>query len=151
MAENQFVIFRLGDEKYAVDISNVSGISDFGEITKVPNAPYFIQGIINLRGDIIPIVNLKKRFNIAEKESDAETRIIIHKIADKDIGFIVDEASQVVKIDDTEIEVAPDIIKGREREYIDGVGKIGDSIVILLDLEKILNEEEMNKLASLDA
>jgi len=150
MAENQFVIFRLSDEKYAVDISNVSGISDFGEITNVPNAPYFIEGIINLRGDIIPIVNLKKRFKIEEKETDSETRIIIYKVNTKDIGFIVDEASQVVKIDDNDIEIAPDIIRGEERAYIDGVGKIGDSIVILLDLEKILNEDEMKKLIDLD-
>ncbi len=69
MAENQFVIFRLGNEKYAVDILNVGGISEYRDITNVPNAPYFIEGIINLRGDIIPIINLKKRFEIPEKES----------------------------------------------------------------------------------
>lgn len=142
MAENQFVIFRLGDEKYAVDILNVGGISEFREVTKVPNAPVFIDGIINLRGDIIPIVNLKKRFNIPEKAVDSDTRIIINNIKGKDIGFIVDEASQVIKIDDTDIEDAPDIIKGSDRQYISGVGKVNDQIVILLNLEKILNEEE---------
>ncbi len=142
MAENQFVIFRLGEERYAVDILNVGGISEFRNVTKVPNAPYFIDGIINLRGDIIPIVNLKKRFNIAEKEADSDTRIIINNIKGKDIGFIVDEASQVIKIDDADIEDAPDIIKGAERQYISGVGKVADHIVILLDLEKILSDEE---------
>ncbi len=142
MAENQFVIFRLGDEKYAVDILNVGGISEFREVTKVPNAPVFIDGIINLRGDIIPIVNLKKRFNIAEKKADSDTRIIINNIKGKDIGFVVDEASQVIKIDDADIEEAPDIIKGADRQYISGVGKVNDQIVILLNLEKILSEEE---------
>lgn len=142
MAENQFVIFRLGDEKYAVDILNVGGISEYREMTKVPNAPAFIDGIINLRGDIIPIVNLKKRFNIAEKQADSDTRIIINNIKGKDIGFIVDEASQVIKIDDADIEEAPEIIKGADRQYISGVGKVNDQIVILLNLEKVLNEEE---------
>jgi len=108
----------------------------------VPNAPVFIDGIINLRGDIIPIVNLKKRFNIPEKKVDSETRIIINKIKGKDIGFVVDEASQVIKIDDADIEEAPDIIKGADRQYISGVGKVEGQIVILLNLEKILSEEE---------
>ncbi len=142
MAENQFVIFRLGDEKYAVDILNVGGISEFREVTKVPNAPAFVDGIINLRGDIIPVVNLKKRFNIADKQADSDTRIIINNIKGKDIGFVVDEASQVIKIDDADIEDAPDIIKGADRQYISGIGKVDDQIVILLNLEKILNEDE---------
>lgn len=149
MAENQFVIFRLGEERYAVDILNVGGISEFKDVTKVPNAPYFIDGVINLRGEIIPIVNLKKRFNIAEKEVDSDTRIIINNIKGKDIGFIVDEASQVIKIDDADIEDAPDIIKGTERQYISGVGKVEDHIVILLNLEKILNEEEQKAVSDI--
>lgn len=142
MAENQFVIFKLGEERYAVDILNVGGISEFRDVTKVPNAPYFIDGIINLRGEIIPIVSLKKRFNIPEKAVDSDTRIIINNIRGKDIGFVVDEASQVIKIDDADIEDAPDIVKGADRQYISGVGKVNDQIVILLNLEKILNEEE---------
>lgn len=149
MAENQFVIFRLGDERYAVDILNVGGISEFREVTKVPNAPYFIDGIINLRGDIIPIINLKKRFNIPEKQADSDTRIIINNIAGKDVGFVVDEASQVIKIDDAEIEDAPDIIKGSDRQYIQGVGKVNEQIVILLNLEKILNEDEQKAVNSI--
>jgi len=142
VAENQFVIFKLGEERYAVDILNVGGISEFRDVTKVPNAPYFIDGIINLRGDIIPIVSLKKRFNIPEKAVDSDTRIIINNIRGKDIGFVVDEASQVIKIDDADIEDAPDIVKGADRQYISGVGKVNDQIVILLNLEKILSEEE---------
>lgn len=149
MAENQFVIFRLGEERYAVDILNVGGISEFRDVTKVPNAPYFIDGIINLRGDIIPIVNLKKRFNIPEKEADSDTRIIINNIKGKDIGFVVDEASQVIKIDDADIEEAPDIIKGAERQYISGVGKVADHIVILLNLEKILTEDEQKAVSDI--
>lgn len=149
MAENQFVIFKLGSERYAVDILNVGGISEYREITKVPNAPVFIDGIINLRGDIIPIVNLKKRFNIPEKQVDSDTRIIINNIGGKDIGFIVDEASQVIKIDDANIEPAPEILKSGDREYIAGVGKVEDTIVILLDLEKILSEDEKKRVSEI--
>lgn len=145
MAESQFVIFNLGDERYAVDILNVGGISEYKEITKVPNAPTFVDGIIDLRGDIIPIINLKKRFNTPEKEVGSETRIIIINISGKDVGFVVDEASQVIKIDHDDIEPAPEIIKGAGRAYIYGVGKVDDQIVILLDLEHLLSEEEKEK------
>jgi len=150
MAENQFVVFKLGEEKYGVDILNVAGISEYLKITKVPDAPWFIEGIINLRGDIIPIVNLEKRFNIPIKEIDSESRIIIIKIQGKDIGFLVDEASQVIRIEEQNIEPAPEIIRGKEREYISGVGKYENQIVILLDLEKVLNADETKQILSME-
>ena len=149
MAEMQYVVFRLGREKYCIDISNVAGITEFGEITGVPEAPYYIDGIINLRGDIIPIVNLKKRFSIKEGVSDENTRIIVVKVSGKDVGFIVDEASQVMRISSDDIEPAPEIIKGKEREYIEGVAKIGGEIAIVLDLERILNEDEKAKVLAI--
>jgi len=142
MSDNQFVVFKLGNEKYGVDILNVGGISEYLDITKVPDAPWFIEGIINLRGDIIPVVNLEKRFNIPVKEIDSESRIIIIKIQGKDIGFLVDEASQVLRIESEDIEDAPEIIKGKDHDYISGVGKYEGQIIILLDLVKVLNAEE---------
>ncbi len=150
MADNQFVVFRLGEEKYAIDILNVGGINEFREITRVPNAPPFVDGIINLRGEIIPIINLKKRFNVPEKSVDSETRIIINKIAGKDIGFVVDEASQVLTIADDVIENAPEIVAGPKREYISGVGKVNEQIIIILDLERILSEEEKVEVSRMD-
>lgn len=146
MAENQYVIFKLGNEEYGVDIMKVKEISEYRESTKVPNAPYFVDGIINLRGEIIPIINLKKRFNIENKGVNSDTRIIVININDKNVGFVVDEASQVLRIDEKNIEQAPEIIVGVDRQYINGVGKIDDKIVILLDLEKILSDEEKEKL-----
>lgn len=142
MSEMQYVVFRLGKEKYCIDISFVAGISEYKEVTSVPDAPYFIDGMINLRGDIIPIVNLKKRFKIAQTEQTDETRIIIVKVSGKDVGFLVDEASQVLRISTEDIEQAPEIIKGKDREYISGVAKISGEIAIVLDLERILNEDE---------
>lgn len=142
MSEMQYVVFRLGKEKYCIDISFVAGISEYKEVTSVPDAPYFIDGMINLRGDIIPIVNLKKRFKIAQTDQTDDTRIIIVKVSGKDVGFLVDEASQVLRISTDDIEQAPEIIKGKDREYISGVAKISGEIAIVLDLERILNEDE---------
>jgi len=149
MTENQFVVFMLGDEKYGVDILNVSTISEYLEITKVPDAPVYVEGIINLRGDIIPVINLKKRFNIAETSISDDTRIIIYSIDGVAIGFLVDEASQVLRIDDSQIEPTPTILKGADREYISGVGKHEGKIIILLDFAKILSDDERSDIAKM--
>ncbi|SKC64036.1 chemotaxis protein CheW [Maledivibacter halophilus] len=150
MSEKQYVIFKLETEEYGVDIMKVKEISEFKESTKVPNAPYFVDGIINLRGEIIPIINLKKRFKISLGNVNSDTRIIVININDKNVGFVVDEASQVLRIKDDEIDVAPEIIAGVERQYITGVGKVGEKIIILLDLEKILTDEEKEKLGDME-
>ncbi len=142
MTEMQYVVFRLGNERFCVDISNVSAITEYKEITSVPNSPSYIEGVINLRGDIIPVVNLKKRFNIEEIERSDDTRIVNINFNGKDIGFIVDEASQVLRIGQENIEAAPEIIKGKERAYISGIAKIDDRIAIVLDLAHIFNDEE---------
>jgi len=149
MTENQFVVFKLGQEKYGVDILNVGTISEYLDITKVPDAPYYVEGMINLRGDIIPVINLKKRFNMAESEISDETRIIIYSIDGIDIGFLVDEASQVLRVDEKDIEPTPAILRGQEREYISGVGKYENHIIILLDFSKVLNEAERAEITKL--
>ncbi|MCG8540609.1 MAG: chemotaxis protein CheW [Clostridia bacterium] len=150
MSEKQYVIFNLGNEEYGVDIMKVKEISEFKESTKVPNAPYFVDGIINLRGEIIPIVNLKKRFNIDNNDVDSDTRIIVINLNERNVGFVVDEASQVLRINDNDIDPAPEIIAGIERQYITGVGKVDEKIIILLDLEKILTDEEKIKLKEME-
>lgn len=150
MSEKQYVIFKLGTEEYGVDIMKVKEISEFKESTKVPNAPYFVDGIINLRGEIIPIINLKKRFKVSLGDINSDTRIIVININDRNVGFVVDEASQVLRIKDDEIDAAPEIIAGVERQYITGVGKVGEKIIILLDLEKILTDEEKEKLGDME-
>lgn len=149
MTENQFVVFKLGEEKYGVDILNVGTISEYLEITRVPDAPIYVEGMINLRGDIIPVINLKKRFNMQETEISDETRIIIYSIDGVDIGFLVDEASQVLRVDEKDIEATPAILRGVEREYISGVAKFEGQIIILLDLAKILSDAERAEVANL--
>lgn len=140
--EKQYVIFKLGKEEYGVDIMNVKEICEFKESVKVPNTPKFIDGIINLRGDITPIVNLKKRFDLENTEINSNTRIIVININNKQVGFVVDEASQVLRIGEENIEPTPDVVAGVDKKYIIGVGKLDEKIVLLLDLEYILTDEE---------
>ncbi len=150
MSEKQYVIFSLGNEEYGVDIMKVKEISEFKESTKVPNAPYFVDGIINLRGEIIPIVNLKKRFNLEDNGTNSDTRIIVINLNNRNVGFVVDDASQVLRINDNDIEPAPEIIAGIHRQYISGVGKVDEKIIILLDLEQILTEDEKVQLKEME-
>ncbi|KXZ40191.1 purine-binding chemotaxis protein CheW [Alkalithermobacter thermoalcaliphilus JW-YL-7 = DSM 7308] len=147
MAEKKYVIFKLNKEEYGVDIMTVKEVSEFKEATKVPNTPSFVEGIINIRGDVTPIINLKKRFNLKENENEA-SRIIVVNIKDKLVGFLVDDASQVVSIDENSIDPPPEIVSGVDKKYIQGIGKLGDKMIIILDLEKVLSEEEKEVLMS---
>ncbi|MDD4833971.1 MAG: chemotaxis protein CheW [Lutispora sp.] len=149
MAETQFVVFKLGKEEYGVDIMQVKEIVSYKEPVKVPNTPNFIEGIINLRSEIKPIVNLKKRFNIHGESINEETRIIVMNIDSKQVGFIVDDASEVITISDDNIEAAPDIIAGVDRRYITGIGKVNDRILILLDLDKLFSVKEIESLEAI--
>lgn len=151
MAEKQYVVFKLGNEKYCADIANVGSITEFDVITKVPNSPAYIEGVINLRGEVIPIVSLKKRFNVKEAAESEDARIIIITYDGKNIGFLVDDASQVIRIDDENIEPTPAIIAGDDRKYISGVGKVDGTIVVLLDLIKILSDSEIEALEDIHA
>lgn len=145
MSEKQFVIFKLGEQNYCVDIMNVGGITEYKGATKVPEAPYFVEGVINLRGSIIPIINLKKRFGIPEARPAEDCRVVLFNLNGTELGFLVDEANQVIKIDSENIDPTPDILKGADKDYIDGVGKVNQSIVIVLDLAKVLTEGERNQ------
>lgn len=146
MAEKQYVIFKLSGEEYGVEIKHVQEITEYKKATKVPNVPNFIEGIINLRGNITPIVSLKKRFNLDEGEIKENNRIIIINLKDKQVGFVVDDASQVLTMDEKQIENPPDLLTGIDRQYIIGIGKVEEKIIILLDLEKILTEEEKEEI-----
>lgn len=142
MTDRQYVIFKLGNEEYGIAITDVREITEYKETTKLPNTPDFIDGVINLRGKIVPVINLKKRFNIKETSISENNRIIIVNIGDKQTGFIVDEASQVLTLDENDIEEPPELISGIHRKYIVGVGKVNNEIVILLDFVEILSEDE---------
>lgn len=150
MAEKQYVVFKLNKEEYGIDIMNVREISPFIESVKVPNTPDFIEGIINYRDKVIPIINLKKRFNLEDKGVTEDTRIVIINLNEKQIGFIVDEASQTIRLNDKDIDPAPDIVAGVDRKYITGVGKLDNRLLILIDLEKVLSDEEKEEIEKMD-
>ncbi|MFA5524079.1 MAG: chemotaxis protein CheW [Tissierellales bacterium] len=150
MSEKQYVIFKLGKEEYGIDIMNVREIVQYQESVKIPNSPVFIEGIINYRGKVIPIICLKRKFGMAGGQKDANTRIIVINLNDRQIGFLVDEASQTIRIDDLDIDPTPEVISGIERKYITGVGKVDNRLVILIDLEKVLTEDEKEKIENLE-
>ncbi|MBP2072603.1 MULTISPECIES: chemotaxis protein CheW [Thermoanaerobacterium] len=143
---NQIVIFKLNDEEFCVDIMDVLEIIRMQTITKVPDVPSFVEGIINLRGTVIPIIDLKKRLKLKLTNYDDDTRIIIIKINEKSVGFIVDSVTEVLHVENDSIKEAPDIIAGIGKEYIESVVSYDDRLIINLDLEKILTESEKKEI-----
>ena len=134
----QLVTFKLGNEEFGLDILKVKEIIKPVAITKMPNSPYYVEGVINLRGEVIPVINLRKRLNLAENEQNSKTRIIVIETNKKTTGFIVDEVNEVLRIPENIMEATPDLVSGVDSEYIIGVGKLDDRLLIHMDIEKIL-------------
>lgn len=151
MAEKQYVLFNLDKEEFGIDIMNVKEIIPYQESIQIPNTPDFIDGVINYRGNVIPVVNLRKRFNLGFGDLTKDTRIIVISLEEKEIGFVVDEASQTLRLNEEQIDPTPDIISDVDRRYMIGVGKVDKSrLIILLDLEKILSNKEIDEINTLD-
>lgn len=152
MDENQYVVFHLDNEEYAIDIVKIHEINRLKEITitKVPRVPDFIEGIINLRGEVVPIINLRKKFGIEPRQISKASRIVIVKILEKMIGLLVDSVSHVVSFENAEISPPPEEIKVN-CQYITGLGKKGKRMIFLLDIEKILHIEEQQDIQQLGA
>ncbi len=142
----QLVSFTLGDEEFGVDILKVQEINRMVTVTSVPNAPVFVDGVINLRGKVIPIVDLRTRFGMPRKEHDKNTRIIVVELDGKVIGFVVDAVSEVLRIPRSVTEPPPAVVTGVNTDYIIAVGKLEDRLLILLDLEKVFSTEERSSL-----
>lgn len=144
--ETQLVIFKLGNEEYGVNIMQVKEIIRMASINKVPQVPQFVEGIISLRGEILPIIDLREKFRLPKKEKNRSTRILVINLDSTTIGGIVDEVSEVLRIQNSAIRPAPPVIKGMNSDYLLGIGQIGERIIILLDLAKILKTSEMVKI-----
>jgi purine-binding chemotaxis protein CheW len=142
----QLVSFKIGVEEFGVDILKVQEINRMLEVTRVPNAPEHVEGVINLRGKVIPIINLRRRFGMERKERDKDTRIVVVELSGKVVGFVVDAVSEVLRIPRNVTEPPPSLVAGIEAEYITAVGKLEDRLLILLDLEKVLSMEEKESL-----
>lgn len=147
--EVQLVVFRLGNEEYGVPITQVKEINRLTTATKVPKSPVFIEGIINLRGQIIPIIDMKKRFDLPIIEYTGEARVIVIQVGRQIFGIEVDAVSEVLRINTDNIEKAPSIVSGIDARYITGVAKVGERLLILLDLDKLLSEEEKLELVDM--
>jgi purine-binding chemotaxis protein CheW len=138
----QLVSFNIGEEVFGVDILQVQEINRLVEITKVPESAQYIEGVINLRGKVIPIIDLRKRFGMVLKDADKDTRIIVLDITGTVMGMIVDSVSEVLRLPPSTIEPAPEIATSINSEYISGVAKLDDRLLIYLDLSKIFTEKE---------
>lgn len=134
----QFVIFSLEGEEYGIEILRVKEIKEMIRITRVPKAPHYVRGVINLRGEVIPIVDLRKKFNLEKRNDNDSTRIIIVAVDEITVGLVVDTSSEVIGILNKDIEEALETIGNFEQGYISGIGKVGSRLIILLNVDKIL-------------
>lgn len=147
--ERQLVVFSLLDEDYGIDIYKVQEIIQYRDITYVPKAPVFVKGVINLRGRIIPVIDLKERFGLPEKEVTPDTRIIVVEISSQTVGLIVDSVTEVLRIPKSDIEPPPPVTT-IEADFIEGVGKLDERLIIILDIDRILTKEEKLELAGIE-
>ncbi len=143
----QLVTFKIAEEEFGVDILKVQEIIRMMPITKVPNAPAFVEGVINLRGKVIPVIDMRKRFGMVAAEHDSHTRIEVMNLQGQIVGFVVDAVCEVLRIKESTIEPPPAVVAGIGSEYMRGVGKLQDRLLILLDLDKLLSETELEALS----
>jgi purine-binding chemotaxis protein CheW len=140
--ERQLVVFQLGAELYGVDIARVHEIIRLQSITRVPRAPSFVEGVINLRGKVIPVVDLRRRFGLPTTEHTRATRTVVVEIGDQVVGIIVDSVSEVLRVSTSTIEPPSPVVAGIDSEYLHGIAKLPERLVILLDLDRVLAREE---------
>lgn len=146
----QLVSFNLDQEEYGVDVLKVREIIRMPIVTRVPNTPHYVEGVINLRGKVIPIISMRRRFGLMEVDSDKQTRIMVMDVEGELMGFIVDAVSEVIRISGSEIQPSPAVVaSGLDQECIAGVINQAERLLVLLDLEKMFSSEERNLFGSL--
>lgn len=141
---NQYVIFKLNDESYGVPIEYVETIEKLTEITRVPNVPYYIEGVMNLRGEVIPVVDLRKRFQLEELAATDDNRIIVLSVDEMSVGILTDSCSEVISLDTKQIDKTYDLMSSFEDDYIEGIGKSNERMIIILDIPKLLKNDTIN-------
>jgi len=140
--ELQLVIFQLTDEEYAIPIIQVHEIIKPTDVTRIPGMPDFVEGVINLRGKVIPIIDIRKRFRLQQKKADEETRVIVVDVGEHTVGLIVDSVTEVLRLSLESIDPVPTTIAKISSEYLRGIGKLKERLLIILDVEKMLTELE---------
>lgn len=145
---NEVLSFRLGGEEYAISILKVQEIRGYDAVTRIASAPEYLKGVINLRGIIVPIVDMRIKFNVGQATYDAFTVVIVLNINGHTIGMVVDSVSDVVTLTPEQIKPAPDLGASVSSDYLQGLGTVGERMLILLDIDRLLGSEEMGLLAA---
>lgn len=149
--ELKVIVFTLGHEEYGIEVDKVQTIERMSPITRVPKTPAFVKGVINLRGVVVPIIDLRGRFGLPESDYTENTRIINVAVKDLEVGFIVDSANDVIDIDSDTIENPPEVVGGIKAKYLRGVAKVSDQrLLIMLNLDEVLNKSEIIQLESVE-
>ena len=143
---SQFVGFQVADQEYAFRIEQIQEIVVLDQVTKTPQVPDYCEGVSNLRGSIIPIINIRKLFGLEPKPADGETRIIVVNVEDRTIGCTVDMVSQVIRIPDENIQPAPEAVTADGADYISGFARMDGRLVILLDINRLLDPQQLDRL-----
>lgn len=147
--KGKFLTFSIGKESYGIEIKYVTEIIGIQDITNVPELPEYLKGIINLRGKIIPVIDVRLRFRKEPKDYNDRTCIIVIDIKDLSVGLIVDNVSEVLNIGDENIVAPPDVKTGFHSRYVRGIGKVGNEVKLLLDCDKLLNDDEFDKITKI--
>ena len=142
VTEKQMVLFELGTETYGLDIAAVDGIIRMQPITKVPKAPFYVEGVINLRGRVIPVIDIGKKFGFEKTEETKNNRIVVINIKDKTLGIIVDAVTEVIRVPVDSIDPVSDIVTSGQSDYLSGIAKLPDKMIILLALDKLLSKDQ---------
>lgn len=142
----QLVSFNIGEEEFGVDILRVQEINRMTDVTRVPNAPEYVVGVINLRGKVIPIIDLRLRLGLPKKEYAKDTRIVVVELESRVLGFIVDSVNEVIRINREIAEPPPPMVSGIDSEFITAIGKLKDRLLILLDLNKVIAIKNLKSL-----
>ena len=145
----QWVTFHLESEKYGIKVMQVQEVLRMTEIAPVPGAPHYVLGIINLRGNVVTVIDTRRRFGLADIENDDETRIVIVEANNNVVGILVDSVAEVVDLKMSEIEIAPNVGNDESSKYIQGVSSRENELLILVDVNKLLSDEEWQEVASL--
>jgi len=146
---SQWVTFYLDSEKYGINVMSVQEVLRITDIAPVPGAPHYVLGIINLRGNVVTVIDTRIRFGLSEKESDDATRIVIIESENQVIGILVDSVAEVVDLRKSDIETTPNVGNDESSKYIQGVSSQGEQLLILVDVDKLLTEEEWDEMSSL--
>lgn len=145
--KNKYLTFTLGNDSFGIEILFVTEIIGLQQITDVPDLPDYVKGIINLRGKIIPVMDVRIRFKKEVREYDERTCIIVVDIGEISIGLIVDRVSEVLDIPEENVSEPPKVNKNSQNKYVKGIGKVGDTVKLILDCEKLLSETELEEIA----